>query len=222
MDAFLCLNGYAIQGVFTIQVYLYLTESADIYGNLALNKNYCMVFVGSIVLLIEGDDFMALLENRDDYAIQALNKYADMVRRICFLYLHNSSDVEDVFQEVFIKLLLNNTSFDNDSHEKAWVIRVTINTCKDLLKSFWRKRTVIVDDIDYPFAEPVEYELMEVVLSLPPKYKDVIYLHYYEDMSVPQMASLLKMNENTIYSHLHRAKVLLKQKLEGKEYEYYF
>lgn len=165
---------------------------------------------------------MGLMENRDDFVIQALEKYADMVRRICFLYLRNNADVEDVFQEVFIKLLLNETSFESDAHEKAWVIRVTINACKDLLKSFWRKRTVIVDFIECPFVEPAENELMEVVLSLPPKYKDVIYLHYYEYMSVPQMASLLKMNENTIYSHLHRAKALLKQKLEGKEYEYNF
>lgn len=165
---------------------------------------------------------MAMLENKDDFAAQALNNYADMVWRICFLYLHNRADAEDVFQEVFIKLLLYNASFENETHEKAWLIRVTINACKDLLKSFWRKKTVIVDAIECPFVEPVNNELLAVVLSLPPKYKDVIYLHYYEDMSVPQMAAFLEMNENTIYSHLHRAKVLLKQKLEGKEYEYYF
>lgn len=163
---------------------------------------------------------MALLENKDDFAAMALKKYADMVQRICFLYLHNQTDVEDVFQEVFLKLLLHNTPFKNDAHEKAWIIRVTINTCKDLLKSFWRKKTVIVDALEYPFEKPVENELMTVVLSLPPKYKDVIYLHYYEDLTVPQMAALLKLNENTVYSHLHRAKVLLKEKLEGMEYEY--
>lgn len=179
-----------------------------------------MVFKRSIVLLIEGDDHMVMLENKEDFMTQALRKYADMVRRICYLYLKNSADVEDVFQEVFIKLLLHKTPFENDGHEKAWIIRITINTCKDLLKSFWRKKTELVDMIECPFIEPVENELMTVVLSLPTKYKDVIYLHYYEDLSVPQIATLLKKNENTIYSHLHRAKALLKEKLEGTEYEY--
>ena len=163
---------------------------------------------------------MALLDNKDDVAARALNQYADMVRRICFVYLKDQTDVEDVFQEVFIKLLLNKTPFNNDAHEKAWLIRVTINTCKDVLKSFWRKRTDLVEAIAMPFAEPAENQLMTVVLSLPTKYKDVIYLHYYEDLTVPQMAELLKMNENTIYSHLHRAKILLKKKLEGMADEY--
>lgn len=165
---------------------------------------------------------MALLENRDEFAAQALEKYADMVWRICYLYLHNRADAEDVFQEAFIKLLLNKTAFENDAHEKAWLIRVTINGCKDVLKSFWRKKTILGDVLECAFEEPVENELMAVVLTLPPKYKEVIYLHYYEDLSVPQMAALLKIKENTIYSHLHRAKALLKDKLEGMDFENYF
>ncbi|XJZ27065.1 RNA polymerase sigma factor [Bacillota bacterium Lsc_1132] len=149
-----------------------------------------------------------------------LKKYSDMVRRICFLYLHNSTDVDDVFQEVFLKLLQKKTPFESAEHEKAWIIRVTINKCKDVLKSSWRKKMDSIESMEFPFEDKVENELMQVVLSLPKKYQDVIYLYYYEDYTVPQMAKLLKKNENTIYSQLQRAKALLKQQLRGTEYDY--
>ena len=150
----------------------------------------------------------------------ALKKYSDMVRRICFLYLHNSTDADDVFQEVFLKLLRNKTPFESAEHEKAWLIRVTINKCKDILKSFWRKKMVSIEGIEMPFEDQAENELLQVVLSLPDKYKDVIYLFYYEEYTVPEMAQLLNKKVNTIYSHLHRARELLKQKLGGKEHDY--
>ncbi|WP_339060936.1 sigma-70 family RNA polymerase sigma factor [Tepidibacillus marianensis] len=152
----------------------------------------------------------------------ALKKYSDMVRRICFLYLHNSADADDVFQEVFLKLLQKKTSFESAEHEKAWVIRVAINKCKDVLKSFWRKNIDSIENMEIPFEDKAENELMHVVLSLPNKYKDVIYLYYYEEYNVPEISKLLKKNENTIYSHLHRARVLIKQKLGGKQYDYSF
>jgi RNA polymerase sigma factor (sigma-70 family) len=149
-----------------------------------------------------------------------LTKYSDLVRRICFLYLHNSADVDDVFQEVFLKLLQNNSRFENAEHEKAWLIRVTINKCKDILKSFWRKKIVSIESVELPFEDQTENELLQVVLSLPDKYKDVIYLFYYEEYTVPEMAQLLNKKANTIYSHLHRARELIKQKLGGKEHDY--
>ena len=73
---------------------------------------------------------------------RALKLYADTVRRICFMYLKNDADVEDVFQEVFLKYLLHSSSFESDAHEKAWLIRVSINACRDVLKSFFEKRSV--------------------------------------------------------------------------------
>lgn len=156
----------------------------------------------------------------------ALKKYSDMVRRICFIYLHSSADVDDIFQEVFLKLLQNETKFESDEHEKAWLIRVTINKCKDMLKSFWRKKVDATESIEMinkaGFEDKAESELMEIVLSLPDKYKDVIYLFYYEEYTVPEIAKLLKKNENTIYSHLHRARALIKQKLGGECNDYSF
>lgn len=154
-----------------------------------------------------------------------LEKYSDMVRRICFLYLKNSQDVEDVFQEVFLKLLKSENSFESEEHEKAWIIRVTINKCKDILKSFWKKNIFSIENahnVELKFEHKAENELLEVVLALPKKYKDVIYLYYYESYTVPEMAKLLDKKENTIYSNLHRAKKLIKEKLGGKEDEYSF
>lgn len=80
-------------------------------------------------------------------AIQAIERYADTVRRICMLHLKNHADTEDIFQTVFLKYALYPGAFESDAHEKAWIIRVTVNACRDLLKSFFRSRTVSLDDI---------------------------------------------------------------------------
>ena len=146
---------------------------------------------------------------------EALSKYSDMVRRICFLYLKEKADVEDVFQEVFLQLLQKKIAFESEEHKKAWLCRVTINKCKDINKSFWKKNVFSIDDFELPFEDNTESDLMRALLSLEPKYKDVIYLFYYEGYSVPEIARFFKKNENTIYSSLHRARELLKKKLEG-------
>lgn len=164
---------------------------------------------------------LSQFEHDNNIAV-ALKKYSDMVYRICFIYLHNNPDIDDVFQEVFLKLLQKKTPFESEDHEKAWLVRVTINQCKDVIKSFWRKNIDLVESVELQLEDSAENELLQVVLSLPEKYKDVIYLYYYEEYTVPQMAKLLKRNKNTIYSHLHRAKELIKQKLEGRKHEYSF
>jgi len=152
----------------------------------------------------------------------ALDQYSDMVRRICFIYLKNNSDADDVFQEVFLVLLKNKATFESPEHEKAWLIRVTINKCKDLLKSYWHKNVESLENKVLSFESKTENELMQVVLSIPKKYKDVIYLFYYQEYNVPEIAQLLRRKENTIYSQLNRARKLIKEKLGGTEYEYKF
>lgn len=154
----------------------------------------------------------------------SLKKYSDMVYRICYLYLRNNAEADDVFQEVFLKLLQHKskTAFESDEHEKAWIIRVTTNKCKDILKSFWKRKIDSIEDMELPFEDKTENELMQVILSLPEKYKNVIYLYYYEDYTVPEIAKMLKKNENTIYSNLRRARALIKKKLGGKENDYSF
>ena len=149
----------------------------------------------------------------------AIERYADMVKRLCMIHLKNPSDTEDIFQTVFLKYVLNTAEFESAEHEKRWLIRVTINACRDLLRSFFRSRTVSMDTLmDQPAAlRPDHREVLEAVLSLPDKYKDVVYLHYYEDYTAPEIAKLLGKNVNTVYTLLKRAKQLLREKLGGDE-----
>ena len=147
---------------------------------------------------------------------RAIDKYADMVRRICMLHLKNDADTEDIFQTVFMKYVLEPTVFESEDHEKAWLIRVTVNACKELIKSFFRSHTQPLEDA-LACAEVREdhREVLEAVLALPEKYKDVIYLHYFEGYSAVEISGILKKNVNTIYTLLRRAKDLLRDRLGG-------
>ncbi|MDD2393203.1 MAG: sigma-70 family RNA polymerase sigma factor [Eubacteriales bacterium] len=160
-------------------------------------------------------------ENADS-VIRALEKHSDMVRRISFMYLRNKDDVEDVFQEVFLKLLLKKPDFESDEHEKAWLIRVTINKCKDLTSSFWSRNVDTLEGREIVFEDKAESVLMEAVVNLPKKYKDVIYLFYYEGYSAGDIAKMLNRKENTVYSDLHRARNILRDKLGESADDYTF
>ena len=152
-------------------------------------------------------------------ANRAIERYADTVRRICMIHLKNHSDTEDIFQNVFLKYVLSTAVFESEEHEKAWFIRVTINACRDLLKSFFRSRTVSLDTLlDQP-ADLTETDrtVLDAVLALPPKYHDVVYLHYYEGYTAPQIGQILKKNVNTVYTLLNRAKQALRETLGGDD-----
>lgn len=151
---------------------------------------------------------------------RAIEQYANTIRRICMIHLKNYDDTEDIFQTVFLKYTLSSISFESEEHEKAWLIRVTINACKDLLKSFFRTRTTSLDEImELPAELPPDYsEVLEAVLSLPQKYRDIIYLYYYEGYTAPQIGRILGKNVNTIYTLLTRSKKILREKLGGDKY----
>lgn len=148
---------------------------------------------------------------------RAVDLYADTVRRICMVHLKNYADTEDIFQTVFLKYILSPAAFENDEHEKAWFIRVTINACKDFLKSFFRTNMVSLDEAIPLSADITEdhREVLEAVMSLPEKYRDVIYLHYYEGYSAVEIGELLGKNINTVYTWLSRAKGMLRETLGG-------
>lgn len=152
---------------------------------------------------------------------RAIEQYADTVRRLCMIHLKNYHDTEEIFQTVFLKYFLSSVVFENREHEKAWFIRVTINACKDLLKSFFRSRTVPLDRLLNQAEEPTpdNSDVLEAVLSLPEKYREVVYLYYYEEYSAVEISHILGKKTNTIYTHLTRAKRLLKEKLGGDEFE---
>lgn len=149
---------------------------------------------------------------------EAIDRYADMVKRICFIHLKNETDTEDIFQTVFLKYAMSDVVLTNEMHEKAWLIRVTLNACKDLLKSFFRKRTVPLDAYveQNGIVDAAHSEVLEAVLSLPEKYRRVIYLHYYEGYTAPEIAEILGIKENTVYTQLTRGRALLRDVLGGE------
>ena len=148
----------------------------------------------------------------------AMELYSAMVLRLCGVYLKNDADAEDIFQTVFLKYALRERGFENAEHEKAWFIRVTVNACKDLLKSFFHSRTVSLDELPDYLAElsPERQTVMEAVWALPRAYREVIYLHYYEGYTAPEIAGILKKNPNTVYTHLARARAMLRENLGGE------
>lgn len=157
----------------------------------------------------------------EEEAAKAIDKYADMVRRICMVNLKSYADTEDVFQSVFLKYILSSKVFESEEHEKAWFIRVTLNACKDIFKSFFRTKTEPLEALESYKSElsSESTELLQVVLSLPLKYRQVIYLYYYEGYSAAEIGEILRKNVNTVYTLLSRAKKLLKDELAGEMYD---
>lgn len=148
----------------------------------------------------------------------AIHLYGDSVKRVCMVYLKNSADTEDIFQNVFIKYATRSPQFESDEHEKAWVLRVAINECKDFLKSFY-KRNIMPTRPDLLIHQQTtslsteRSKVLEAVLSLPRRYREVIYLFYYEDYSAVKIAEVLNKNANTIYTRLARGRDMLKAEL---------
>ena len=153
----------------------------------------------------------------EEEAARAIERYGDMVRRLCLVHLKNPADTEDIFQNVFLKYVLSPVVFESPEHEKAWLIRVTINACKDLVKSFFRSCTVPLEELlDQPAPLSEEHrEVLEAVLALPRKYRDAVYLHYYEGYTAAEIGKLLGKNTNTVYTLLTRAREQLRKTLGG-------
>lgn len=151
----------------------------------------------------------------------ALSRYADMVRRICFVHLKNEAEVEDVFQDVFLKYVLNDKAFESDAHEKAWLIRVSINACKDILKSFARRHVQSIETLhtELVYIDSGSREVLEGILGLPQRYRNVIYLFYYEGYSAVEIAEILHKKPNTVYTWLDRARKQLRAQLGGEALE---
>lgn len=152
----------------------------------------------------------------EEEASRAIDLYGDTVKRICMIHLKNYADTEDFFQTVFLKYVLKSPEFHSTDHEKAWIIRVTINACRDLLKSFFHSRTLPLDSLREKPGEPApdHSDVLEAVLALPSKYKDVIYLYYYEEYSAEEIGQILRKNKNTVYTLLNRGRQLLRSSLE--------
>ena len=146
------------------------------------------------------------------------NKYGDMLYKIAFLYFGNSYDAEDVLQEVFIKLMYNAPSFKSEDHEKAWLIRVTQNKCKDMLKSA-NCKAISADNVEIAelkgCCNDEQLDVIKQVVALPQKYKTAVILYY----SVSEISKTLQISNSAVKMRLKRGREILKIELEDYGYE---
>lgn len=153
----------------------------------------------------------------NEFIHSAVEKHSRTVVKTAFSYLKNITDAEDITQEVFLALMQNNMQFEGDEHLKAWLIRVTINKCKNYLKSGWFKsRNPILEDI--PYLPEEENEVLSTVLSLKVKYRIPVHLYYYEGYSIKEIARIMEIPESTVGTRLSRARKILKDML-GEVYD---
>ena len=148
-----------------------------------------------------------------------VRRYADMVYRLALLNMKNKYEAEDAFQEVFLKLYKNMHKINDEEHLKAWLIRVTVNQCRSMAVSAWNKHTVSLE-MTGEMVEESEHEdyseVYEAVRELPEKYREVIYLYYYEELQIKEIAKFLKRREATIKTQLARGRKLLNERLKGE------
>ena len=149
----------------------------------------------------------------NEYYASLVEKYIDMVYRVALSLTANICDAEDVTQSTFLSLLQNQKVFESEAHLKHWLIRVTINGCKKLFRSPWRKN-LSIDELPLTFQTPEQSDLFYAVMALPQKYKMPIYLFYYEGYSTAEIAKILKIPKGTVCTNLDRGRQMLKTQLQ--------
>ncbi len=149
------------------------------------------------------------------YISSVVDKYSDMVFRAAYHALCDRHYAEDITQEVFLQLCRVNPVFESDEHEKAWLLRVTINMCKNYNKKRFAHPNVELTENIPVHDEYNDGTVLGAVMSLPQKYKSVVYLFYYEGYQIKEISQILDMNQNTVSSLLMRARAKLKELLKG-------
>ncbi|MCF0149320.1 MAG: sigma-70 family RNA polymerase sigma factor [Clostridium sp.] len=155
-----------------------------------------------------------------------MDTYGNDVLRTSYMYLKDLQSAEDAFQEVFIKVFNKLGSFKGESSEKTWIIRITINVCKDMMRSSWIKRVLLTDKLkDKNVNIGIESRIIKIeenkilfeeVMALSNKFKEVIILYYYHNCNTTEISKILNVAEGTVRSRLHRAREILKSKLGGR------
>lgn len=153
-------------------------------------------------------------ERTREFVDAALERYSNVVYRLALARTKKKEDAEDVFQEVFLRLMKEKKPFESEEHLKAWLIHVTVNCTRKLFSSAWFRKTVPLDD-EIPFEMPEQGETLEAVLSLPKTDRTIIYLYYKEEYSLKEISAILHMKEPTVRSRLSRARSSLRVKLGG-------
>lgn len=146
--------------------------------------------------------------------------YADVILRLSYTYLKNTQDAQDVCQTVFVKLLTEPRQFESPAHERAYILRMAANACKDILKSPWRRRTRPLEEgLQVPAPAAEDGSVLSAVNTLPPHYRAVIYLYYYEGYAAGEIGKILGVPTATVHTRLARGRARLKEILGGMDYE---
>ncbi len=151
---------------------------------------------------------------------QIIRTYSDMVYRLAFARTRSKEDADEVYQEVFLRLLKKNPVFESPEHCKAWLLRVTVNCSNTLLGASWRKRTVVLQESmeDMVCQDEESKDLYREISRLPQKYRDVIHLFYYEELSIAEISKILRRKESAVRTQLTRARKLLEKMLKEDGY----
>lgn len=156
---------------------------------------------------------------------EVLTRYSNMVYRLAYARTMNKCDAEDITQEVFIKYMKHQHEFSEEEYRKAWLIRVTINASKSLLTSAWNRKRVSMDQVNdimegnSGLEKDFDNSLLCEVAKLPEKYRVVVHLFYFEELSVKEISNATGIKETTVKSHLHRARELLKKNLKEEDFD---
>lgn len=160
----------------------------------------------------------------DGYIQYVLDTYSTMIIRLCYSYVKNMHDAEDMAQDVFCELIRRNPEFESSEHEKAWLLKTAANKCRNHLRSGWVSKTVPLED-NMSAAELSEEDsglddtkrlVFETVMSLPEKYRTVIHMFYYMGLSINEIAEIKHLSAATVGTQLSRGRAILKKKLGGE------
>jgi len=153
--------------------------------------------------------------------LEIINKYSNTVYRIAYALTKNRYDADDIHQEVFVRYINKRPQFESTEHENAWFLRVTVNLCKNFWKTAWKRKVIGLEDDLMEGAEITEEtesdQVIDAVKKLPQKYRVVIHLFYYEELSVEEISKVLHAKPSTVRTHLTRARAKLKRLLENDD-----
>jgi len=150
----------------------------------------------------------------EEWILEKYSLYKNILFQIAISYLGNKYDCEDVIQEVFIRLCYHAPEFEHDENEKRWLIRITINLCKNHVKSFWNRMKVPIDGLEEYFSQDEDKEIMSDIIRLPAKYKTTILLHYIVGYKISEISEILSLTESAVKMRLKRGRELLRVELE--------
>lgn len=155
-------------------------------------------------------------EEQSKELVQMVNEYSSLLYRTAYIYCKNRMDAEEIVQETYLKYLKKKPHFESKQHEKAWLLRVTINLCKDYLRCFWNRCTERYED-HAAYEMDQSWMLLDMIQRLPEKYRLVIQLYYIEGYEIAEIADIIKKTESAVRTRLSRAKNMLKD-MEVREH----